>query len=320
MSRGESVFALAQPDTLTRRVTVSPAMCSAGSLIYARLGDWTWEAVNAVCGTNVYAAKNAHGLPAYLSFYYFRVLGGEVLQPNGFTFGDELSVTSRVFGVGSSSVLTVHRIARADSAAAEEPLEPWEIYERPRPDCMYAENLNRWISRGAHDSNTGLVNAAPVGFRHEHLGRAPREHSPRLAAGTARDHRSFFPGGIPGFGPGERRFTTEYRLDPARDLNGVGLVYFASYFSFADTALLRAWRELGRSDLQFLGRTVLDYRLGFFGNADLDSRFQLDVRIKEHERESGHEWAEVVMLDADSQRLLAVASIRTRIDGAAAGA
>jgi probable biosynthetic protein (TIGR04098 family) len=98
---------------LARQVIVSPGMCSGGSLIFSRIGDWTWEAVAAACRTNVHAARTASGQPAYLSFYYYRVRGGKIVHPHGLTFGDELQVTSRVFQFGSSSVLTLHRLAPA---------------------------------------------------------------------------------------------------------------------------------------------------------------------------------------------------------------
>lgn len=142
--------------SLSRRVVVSPGMCSGGSLIFGRIGDWTWEAVAAACRTNVHAARTAEGRPAYLSFYYYRVRGGKTVHPHGLTFGDELQVSSRVFQFGSRSVLTLHRLAPAELGLADLPLDPVEVYERPHPDCMYVENFNRWISRSRPDSNRGL--------------------------------------------------------------------------------------------------------------------------------------------------------------------
>lgn len=312
----DDLAALDRTDTLTRRVTVSPAMCGAGSLIFAQMGDWTWEAVNAACGTNVYKARSAAGLPAYLSFYYFRVSSSGRLHPNGLTFGDELDVTSRVFDVGSQlAPLTIHRISRADEVAQSGPLEAVEVFEQPRPDCIYVENFNRWIVRSDQNSNVGLVTASPVGYQHKHLTRLPAAYLPRIAAGSARKNQTFFPSGLPGFSPAAATFTTTYELDVVRDLNAVGLLYFASYFSIADTALLRAWRAMGREDRKFLDRIVLDYRLGLFGNADLGSVFDITVRILQDEREAGHEIADIMISEQGTGRILGVVGIRMLLNG-----
>lgn len=300
---------------LTRRVTITPSMCGGSSLIFAQLGDWTWEAVNAACRTNVYVARNAEGNPSYLSFYYFHVRGDPGLHPYGLTFGDELDVTSRVMDLGSQSVLTLHRLSRAGAPEGETLLEPEEFYENPRPGCMYVENLNRWVSRTRPGSNKGLVEASPVGFEHRHLPRLPSVHSPRAITGRARQDGTFYPDGVPGYVLATPEHSSTYLLDPVRDLNGVGLVYFASYFSVVDTALLRLWLELGRDKASFLRRTVLDHRLGYFGNADLDSVFALTVRLWRHAGRPGDEIVDVTLRDQATGKLLAVAAVHQLLEG-----
>jgi probable biosynthetic protein (TIGR04098 family) len=295
-------------DGLTRRVTVTPSMCGSSSLIFAQLGDWTWEAVSAACRTNVYAAQTVKGQPAYLSFYYIRVRGSETFHPYSLTFGDELKVDSRVFDLGSQSVLTLHRLSRAHDDAQAHQLDPIEFYEQPR-DCLYVESFNRWISRSRPDSNESLASAAPEGFQHDHLPRLPGAHSLRATCFRARQDATFYPSALPGYVRAAPDFTTAYTLDAVRDINGVGLVYFASYFSIVDTALLRLWRQLGRTNAQFLRRHVTDYRLGFFGNADVDSTFTIDVRLWRNSLDAGDEIADVTIRDRDAGRLLAVAGM-----------
>ena len=281
-------------------------MCGGSSSIFAQLGDWTWEAVAATCGTNVYDARTADGLPAYLSFYYYHVLGSIERHPHGLTFGDELTVTSRVFDFGGESVLTLHRLAPVD--VGDELFEPVEFFERPRPDSLYVENFNRWISRSREDSNADLVRSSPPGFHFEHLPSLPKQYSPRGIASRARKNAGFHPGGIPGYFRAEPCFTS-YDLALVHDFNGVGLVYFASYFSIIDTGLLRLWRQLGRGDRRFLGRKVLDQKLGYFGNADSSSRLFLAIQLWRHESEAGDEIAEVTVREEGTGRLLAVSAI-----------
>src|SRR5215472_14494696 len=89
-----------------RRVTVKPAMSGRNSLFVGQIGDWTWDAVTALCGTNVFNATNASGAPTYLAFYYFHLRGSPVLHSAGLTFGDRLEVVSTPFNFGSESILT----------------------------------------------------------------------------------------------------------------------------------------------------------------------------------------------------------------------
>jgi probable biosynthetic protein (TIGR04098 family) len=291
-------------------------MCSSGSLIFGRIGDWTWEAVAAACGTNVHAARNAEGLPAYLSFYYYRVRGGKVLHPHGLSFGDELQVSSRVFQFGSQSVLTLHRLAPAGLDLPESPLDPAEVYERPHPDCLYAENFNRWISRTSPGSNQRLAQVAPPDFHYADLPRLPNDHSPRTLVGRAREAGSFHATPPPGFEVTDPVRTVDYTLDIARDINGAGLVYFASYFSIFDTALLRLWRSLGRTDEQFLRRRVVDQQVGYFGNADPGAVFTISVTRWCSRTAPGLEIADMALRDAASGRLLAVTGIELDLDTA----
>ncbi|MFJ5787134.1 LnmK family bifunctional acyltransferase/decarboxylase [Streptomyces hydrogenans] len=301
-------------DGLSRHVVVAPGMCSGGSLVFGRIGDWTWEAVSESCRMNVHAARTADGDPAYLSFYYFHVRGGDVVHPHGLTFGDELRVDSRTFQFGSQSVITLHRLAPAGLDLPDGPLDPAEVYAHPHPDCLYAENFNRWIARTTAGSNQGLAQVTPPGFAYQDLPVLPNAHSPRSLVGRARATGSFHPDGPPGFHEAGRTQTYPYALDVVRDLNGAGLMYFASYFAVFDTMLLRLWRSLGRTDGQFLRRKVLDQKIGYFGNADPGAVFTVTVRRWTRTGAPGTEVADMALRDAATGQLIAVTAIETSLD------
>lgn len=300
-------------DPRSRRVVVAPGMCSGGSLIFGQIGDWTWDAVGQAGGTNVHAARTADGEPAYLSFYYFHVVGGRVVHPHGLTFGDEIDVTSRVFRFGSQSVLTLHRLAPGGLALPAGPLDPAELHERPHPDCLYAENFNRWIARSSPGSNQSLAEVVPPDFSHHDLPGLPNEYSPRTLVGRARAAGSFYSSDLSGLTVAGPVHTCDYELDVARDLNGAGLVYFAAYFSIFDSALLRLWRSLGRSAEQFLRRRVVDQRIGYFGNADPGAVFTITTTRWHRAGAPGVEIADMAMRDATTGHLLAVTGIEIRL-------
>ena len=272
----------ALPDaSFARTEVVTPAMCGHNSLFAGRVGDWTWDAVSAACDVDAYRAHDETGVPTYLSFHYFRIRGGSALHPLLLTFGDRLDVVSRVFGLGSESLLTVHRVARDGEA-------------------LHVENVNRWISRSRPDTNRDLVRAAPAGFDHHRLPAVPPDLDPRRAYTGARRDLTFRP-----WAAGGPTLALEYPVEASRDLNGVGLLYFASYFSVVDWAVLRLWRHLGRGTADFLGRAVLDHQLLYLGNADADSVLAIEVGARRVEEA---EVVDTVIRDRDTAEVLAVST------------
>ncbi|MYV54539.1 LnmK family bifunctional acyltransferase/decarboxylase [Streptomyces sp. SID3212] len=308
-------FQVLDAGTVRRRVTVSPSMCGHNSLFLGQIGDWTWETVGSLCDTDVLAARNAEGDPAYLAFFYYRVRGSRVFHLRSPTFGDELDVLSRSFDFGSESVLTVHRISA--TVKADTPPEPWDpaaFHRGPAPGSLHVENFNRWVSRRDADSNRGLMTASPPDFHHTRLPALPEEYSPRPVYGRARSLLTFCADPEQEYATVAEGFTTRYCIDITRDLNGVGLVYFASYFSFVDLAVLRQWRELGRGDRAFLRRKVIDQQLCYAGNADPDSEFEIAVTVRAPRARAGEEIVDVVVRDADSADLIAVSTQRVLWD------
>ncbi|MEV6118584.1 LnmK family bifunctional acyltransferase/decarboxylase [Streptomyces sp. NPDC052109] len=290
--------------TLRRTVRVRPGMCGHNSLFAGQIGDWTWDAVAEVCGTDVLRARDASGAPTYLSFYYYRVRGSRRFHLRSPAFGDELHVTTRLFGFGSESVLTLHRIS-GDPRAAAAPLEPEDFYAFGDPDSLYVENFNRWVARGTQGTNASLVRSSPPDFTHEHLPTLPEKFSPRHAYGRARTELTFLDHGT---GRPGAELVVDYDVDPSRDLNGAGLLYFASYFSIVDWALLRLWRRLGRDDRSFLDRVAVDQQLCYLGNADAGR--PLTVTLRHWPGPDGEEAVDVVLRDRDGGRVLAVCSLR----------
>lgn len=280
---------------------LTPAMCGPNSLFIGQLGDWTWDAVAAACGLNTYRAVDVDGDPAYLSFAYFRVVARTGLTVEKLSFGERLRVHSKVLSCAGDATLTLHQV-RLDGAA-DHPAELGRFFDYDIPQCIHVENFNRWISRSRHGTNHGLRRATPRGFSTSGLPRVPAEHSPRLvysqvrAAGTFRSAHEPEPA---------TRLALRYRVDPSRDLNGAGLLYFATYFSIIDWAVLSMWRHLGRSAADFLRRRVTDRQLCYLGNADADDTLRLEVTF--HRAEDGD--VVDVTMSRESGELVAIARQR----------
>ncbi|THA24094.1 biosynthesis cluster domain-containing protein [Streptomyces sp. RKND-216] len=294
-----------------RSVTVRPGMCGPSSLFVGLLGDWTWETVSELCETDVFTARDDAGNPTYLAFYYFRVRGSASINPRVLTFGDQLDVVSGCYDQGSESVLTLHRITRSEDGEAERQLDPEEFHLGPRENCLYVENFNRWIARSTPGSNQGLVKASPPGFRHRDLPMLPDRFSPRAVYQRARRDLTFHDPTNPAYEAMPDEVTVTHPVDVLRDVNGVGLLYFASYFSMVDEALLALWRQRGGTAAAFLARTVVDQQICYLGNADVDSVLTLTASSWRRTGVPGDEVGDVVVRDRDTRRVLAVSTTRT---------
>lgn len=301
----------APPDatTLTRTELVWPGMCGHNSLFAGQIGDWTWDAVGRLCGTDVLRARNPAGQPTYLSFYYYRIRGSRRFHLRSPTFGDRLRISTGLFDFGSESVLALHVITPAGDAGPGGPFDPDRFYRFDEENCLYVENFNRWVTRGTVGSNEGLVRSSPADFRHRHLPALPDRHSPRVACHRARTHLSFVDPGSDAHARDGDETHTDFEVDPTSDLNGVGLLYFASYFSMVDRALLRMWRGLGRSERSFLDRIVVDQQLCYLGNADAGCVVAAAVRRWRVVGDDGRELFDVVLRDRGTGRVLAICTL-----------
>jgi probable biosynthetic protein (TIGR04098 family) len=186
-------------------------------------------------------------------------------------------------------------------------VDPEELHGRPREGCLYVESFNRWVSRSREGSNRELVRASPPDFRHRHLPTLPERYSPRHAFHRAREEGSFHP---PPPDAATDELTFDYPIDVTRDVNGVGLVYFAAYFSIVERAVFELWRRLGRSPRAFLERIVVDHRICYLGNADVDAVLTLRTRRWTAPGDPAREHFDVTVEDRDSHRRLAVATVQ----------
>jgi probable biosynthetic protein (TIGR04098 family) len=298
--------------SLYRRVMLTPAMCGHNSLFLAQVADWTWDTVSTACGTDIYREKNEGGLPTYLSFFYLRICAGPAIQMHHFTFGDVIDVVTTAFNFGSTeSMLTLHRISRASqNGAPPRPVDPFEIHERRDEGCLYVESVNRWITRSRPGSNEALVKSSPERIATRHLPVLPDRYSPRLSYDIARRLETFHDVADPDYEPVVEEFVVDYTIDAARDLNGVGLVFFASFASIVDSALLKLWRHLGRDVQSFLDRVVHDRRICYTSNAENDSALRLTFRSWRRRDDPRQETFNVVIRDPARDRVVLVATLQ----------
>lgn len=308
---------LLEGHSLYRRVVLTPSMCGHNCLFLAQVADWTWETISTTCHTDMYREKNEGGLPTYLSFFYLRLCAGPAIQMHHFTFGDVIDVVTTAFNFGSTeSMLTLHRVARASqNGAPPRPVDPFEFHERRDDGCLYVESVNRWITRSRPESNEALVKSSPERLATGHLPVLPDRYSPRLSYDMARKTRTFHDVSSPDYEPVVEEYAVDYTVDAARDLNGVRLIFFASFASIIDSALLKLWRHLGRDVHSFLNRVVHDRRICYTSNAEIDSTLRLTFRSWRRRDDPREEMFNVVIHEPARDRVVLVSTLQIQSEG-----
>jgi probable biosynthetic protein (TIGR04098 family) len=210
-------------------------------------------------------------------------------------------------------MLTLHRIGRASPDGPRPgPVDPLEFYERRDGRYLYVESLNRWITRSQPGSNEALMKSSPEGIVTSHLPVLPARYSPRLTYDVARKAQTFHDVASPDYEPVVEELVIDYAIDAARDLNGVGLVFFAAFASMIDSALLKLWKHLGRDVPSFLARVVRDRQICYTANAEIDSTLRLTFRVWRRRDDPAEEVFNVVMRDPLRDRLILVSTLHIR--------
>jgi probable biosynthetic protein (TIGR04098 family) len=80
-------------------------------------------------------------------------------------------------------------------------------------------------------------------------------------------------------------FVLTYSIDEDRDTNGAGLVYFANYVTFMETAERAALGRLAPgafADDAIPHRSLRRRRIGYYGNVDVNDSLTIDVQVMTH--------------------------------------
>lgn len=298
------LFSSVENNTTVRNVTIKPAMCGHNSLFVGQIGDWTWETVNQLCDVNTFKAVDVQGTPTYLSFFYYHIIGDKTFNLRTPTFGDQLQIISTCFDFGSESILTLHRITKKEQELPST-FSINEFFVNRYPGCLYVQNFNRWVQRGV-GGNKELYTASPLNFRYGHLDKLTPEYSPRNVYDFARRNGAFVHEESYQL---MNEWTESYEIDMARDLNGVGLLYFASYFSIVDTVLGKVWRQMNRTVSSFLDRVELEKQFCFLGNTEAGVLLTIQIRRYMSEKDNNNERFDIQVIERETQRMLAIVAL-----------
>jgi probable biosynthetic protein (TIGR04098 family) len=246
-------------------------------LLLKYAGHFQWQAIAAAAGMQLSALRTIRGDEVYASFYYIEELIPESAPLESFRLDDVVRffVALRAFkNVAVEGRVVFDRPERlSDRERVEAALAPGGV----DPELPFIRFANIFITPEQGNSRLRVAPPAQADFRGLPL--LPNEENPYHLTRAASESGSLglVDEGWEEIGTHEHR----YAIDVDRDTNGAGLVYFANYVAFMDTAeRLAIDAVVPESDITAVKeRSLRHRRIAYYGNADVSDTLVIRVSV-----------------------------------------
>ena len=226
--------------------------------LLALLADIQWSEMGRLTGCPPSRQVDADGRSVYASIFFVDIDGFPADGLRAFRPDDDIEIVSGLGRFGLTMLEGEHALFPAETLAAALP-ETLPTGPRVRLSSVLialgvgAEDLRISTPANAPLDGIPLLPTRPDSYRLIREAQAAG-----IFFATPAVARRLWPGA----------HTVTVAINPDRDLNGVGLLYFANYITFMDVgerAALAGPGEVAASALD--GRATVRRRIGFFGNA-----------------------------------------------------
>lgn len=219
-------------------------------------GHFQWNAIAAAAGMPLSALRTTAGGEVYASFYYIEERIPDAAPLESFRLDDTVRFS---IDLRSFKNITIEGRVTFDRPGSE----------RESPSILFA---NIFIT--PEKGNSRLRVAPPAQADFANLPRLPNEENPFQITRAAEESGSL--GVLDESWQSVGSYAHRYAIDVDRDTNGAGLVYFANYVAFMDTAERLALRSLG---VDAKNRSLRRRRIAYYGNADVDDTITIHVDV-----------------------------------------
>ena len=222
-------------------------------LLMKYAGHFQWQSIAAAAGMPLSVLRTTAGGEVYASFYYIETLVPPSAPLESFRLDDTVrfSVELRAF----------KNIAFEGRLRFDRP----EALGEASPSIRFA---NIFIT--PEKGNSRLRVAPPAQADFAHLQPLPNEENPYHLTRAASESGTL---GLFDDWRVEKTHEHRYPIDVDRDTNGAGLVYFANYVAFMDSAERHALAGAAPE------RSLRHRRIAYYGNADVNDTLTTAVTI-----------------------------------------
>lgn len=255
-------------------------------LMLMHLGHFQWQSIASAIHSPLSRLRTLDGGEVYATFYYIEEHIPETSPLTSFRLDDTIRVCLqlRAFrNIAFDGRLIFHYKSHLEAMGIVNEEHLLSVYTSHQ--CPSIRFANVFVT--PHGGNASLKLAPPVNASFDGIPALPNDDNAYNITRVAETSGTF--GGFDKHwvcvNP-DRPFTTVYPVNPDRDSNGAGLVYFANYLIFLDTAE----RALLADDMARLWpvssiptRTLRFRQLAYYGNADLDDSIRISIHLFYHE-------------------------------------
>jgi probable biosynthetic protein (TIGR04098 family) len=232
-------------------------------------GHLQWSAIAETIGTPLSHLRTLDGGEVYATFYFVEDAFPDVAPIESFQLDDTLRFRLALRAFKNLAVEGRIEFDRAERLPASTAMPPSGSHPRIRFGNIFI------TPRGG---NSLLKVAAPANGDFSSFAALPNEENPyQITRGASTTHRLgiLADDWIAADGAGIDAF---YAIDPERDTNGAGLVYFANYFAFLESAERSAATQSALPAVRSArARHLRIRRTAFYGNIDLADRLKTTV-------------------------------------------
>jgi probable biosynthetic protein (TIGR04098 family) len=225
-------------------------------------GHFQWQSIAEAAGLPLSSLRTADGGEVYASFYYIEIVIPDAAPLESFRLDDTVrfSIALRAF----KNIAFEGRVRFGRPERLEDPETPFIRF------------ANIFITPA--EGNSRLRVAPPVQSDFGGLPPLPNEENPYHLTRAASESGSL--GLLDDSWSAVTSYDHQYAIDVDRDTNGAGLVYFANYVAFMDTA-----ERLSMPGEPF--RSLRHRRIAYYGNAAVDDTLTIAVTALRSETHAG---------------------------------
>jgi probable biosynthetic protein (TIGR04098 family) len=266
-------------------------------LLLKYAGHFQWQSIAAAAGMPLSALRTIQGGEVYASFYYIEVRIPGATPLESFRLDDTVrfSIALRASkNIAMEGRVTFDRPERlVDGAGGEHPF-------------IHFANIFTTPEKG----NSRLRVAPPAQADFRAVPPLPNDENPYHLTRAASESGSL--GLLDGGWALAATHRHRYGIDVDRDTNGAGLVYFANYIAFMDTAERMALASIGLDTPHTRQRSLRHRRIAYYGNADVDDTLNITVAILRNEsNRNSLGFRYTIEREEDGERICLSESIKT---------
>jgi len=242
-------------------------------------GHLRWLSFEQAAGVPTARVQDSKGRRLYATFYYIDIAFPLSAPANAFRENDRIVVLGDLSAYGRNILdghFAIYRAgdARAESMGVPEPATQQQFLDAGIP---YIRLSNIFIQQEQGPDKLRIGQPANADFSKIHsIREAPEGHERNR---EAKDQGYFWD--APSGSTRKFEITHDHPVDPDRDVNAAGLVYFANFPAFFDVGERRVMSTLPGGGLPrpFQDkRGTLRRRIGFFGNARKEDAIRMTVQ------------------------------------------